>query len=607
VADQFNAYREWLGLEAGEAADYYELLGLARFAEDEKQVAAAAERARTKVRSFRPGPNARAWSQLLDEIQAARECLTDASKKAEYDERLRRGVTVPAATAETAQPAAAAARSAFSGELYPPGMAGPMAVHAEAPTQVRPRTDLDPPVRGAAAAVAQVPVASPTPGPASWSAPEAVAAAPVHADAALPVARVVDEYPGAQGTYQAALPAAYPATYAGAAYSPAALDPMAPVAVDPLAAAAIDPMAPIAAEAMLPPGTAMHATAAGYAPASAIQSDWGGAAAGAPNQFAVASAPTAAWVTAQRRRKSLRLVVLAVLGCVALIAATAVTNHFASKGARQAPPTVAENQAEPAPEMQPQAADDSGDKRLSPSPPPGMAISPMPRPANGAEDAKSAVETSVAPAVADVATTPGPAPATVPEPPAVTREEIQVVIKALDKAKVALAEQNFKTADDELAKAQSVAKLPKHQAAVARLREVGGYVKRFRDAVTAAVGGMQAGETFQVGGSTQVSYVEGMKDKVVLRINGMNRTYAFSDLPPGLALVIADFKLPAGDSASRVVKGAYLAVHKRADSETQDKAKALWQEAQAMGADTSHLMPLLSDDYASFVRDATAK
>jgi len=117
---------------------------------------------------------------------------------------------------------------------------------------------------------------------------------------------------------------------------------------------------------------------------------------------------------------------------------------------------------------------------------------------------------------------------------------------------------------------------------------------------------MKGGETFKVGNSTQVAFVEGFSDKVILRIAGMNRTYPFNDTPPGLAVAIADFKLPQSSPASRVVKGAYLILHKRADSETQEKGQALWQEAQAAGANVGHLMPFLTDDYADFLKDAAA-
>jgi hypothetical protein len=84
----------------------------------------------------------------------------------------------------------------------------------------------------------------------------------------------------------------------------------------------------------------------------------------------------------------------------------------------------------------------------------------------------------------------------------------------------------------------------------------------------------------------------------------MNRTYALEDLPPGLAVVVADFKLPAASPQSKIVKGAYLALHERGDSQTTDKARSLWEEAKAAGAKVDHLLPLLDDDYAKWLQNA---
>jgi hypothetical protein len=84
-------------------------------------------------------------------------------------------------------------------------------------------------------------------------------------------------------------------------------------------------------------------------------------------------------------------------------------------------------------------------------------------------------------------------PATLPpmrdQPPQVTRAEAEALILSLERAKTALGEQNFDVADQELATAGALAKWSKHQEAVARLKEVSGYVKQFRQAVAAAIEG----------------------------------------------------------------------------------------------------------------------
>src|SRR5262249_28634096 len=65
--------------------NYYELLRIDRAETDPARIALAAEQVMTKVRSFRPGPNGQVWSRLLDEIRAARECLSNPNTKADYD------------------------------------------------------------------------------------------------------------------------------------------------------------------------------------------------------------------------------------------------------------------------------------------------------------------------------------------------------------------------------------------------------------------------------------------------------------------------------------------------------------------------------------------
>ena len=193
---------------------------------------------------------------------------------------------------------------------------------------------------------------------------------------------------------------------------------------------------------------------------------------------------------------------------------------------------------------------------------------------------------------------PKPAP-----PPMVTRAEVVQLIKALKAAKDALATQNFAEVDQELQQAEKLAKLPKHQEAVARLKEVEGLVRQFHDAVVAAVADFDAGTTFTVGTSTECAVVEGFSDRVTLRIAGMNRTFHFRDMPPGLAVAIADHKFDSVNPVNRVIKGAYLLVSKRADEESREKAKGWWTQAQASGVDLSNLMPFLTENYDELIKD----
>ena len=193
-----------------------------------------------------------------------------------------------------------------------------------------------------------------------------------------------------------------------------------------------------------------------------------------------------------------------------------------------------------------------------------------------------------------------------PMPPSkvkLKRSEVEALIKALTAAREAISEHNFGAADVQISKAQSLAELPKHHEAVIRLKEICEYVKQFRLALIAAVREMQPGQMFQVGASTQVTFVAGSADRVTVRAAGSNKTYSFNDMPSGLAMAIADFKLPVDEPMSRVIKGAYLATHKRGTSETQDRAQTLWSEAQAAGVSIVHLMPFFGEEYEAFLKD----
>jgi hypothetical protein len=204
-------------------------------------------------------------------------------------------------------------------------------------------------------------------------------------------------------------------------------------------------------------------------------------------------------------------------------------------------------------------------------------------------------------------TPPPPPPKPVPPPEPVvqpTREELVALGKALTTAKAALGEQNFAEADQALARADKLAKLPEHRAMVGRLTTLASYVRQFRKAIEAATKEMEAASTFQVGSSTQVAVVETFPDKIILRIAGMNRTYPFRDLPIGLAVAIADFKLDQSDPVSLVVKGAYIAADRRAESDQLDKAKAWWQDAEKAGVDLGDLPKVLTDSY-DFAKAAT--
>jgi hypothetical protein len=316
------------------------------------------------------------------------------------------------------------------------------------------------------------------------------------------------------------------------------------------------------------------------------------------NQIALSRAPSAARVAKQQDRQAIKFLVLTMLGSLALVTLLGVGYFLINPQSRT---TVRVEQVPVAAEREPKTRQ----KPSSPQPPRRPKAPPQQNVPPVLRSNEPLVEDPSPPE--SIATDNSEAPATPPNPTppvTVTKAEVAQLVKALEAAKAALGEANFQAADTNIDKAGSLAKLPKHQEAVARLQEISRYAQKFHEGVKAAAKGMQAGETFKVGTSTQVTFVEAKADKIILRIAGTNKTYPLNDLPPGLALAIAEFKLPSSDPTSHVIEGAYLLVHKRADSETREKARSLWGQAQSTGINLNHLMPFLNDDYAKFSPDA---
>lgn len=192
---------------------------------------------------------------------------------------------------------------------------------------------------------------------------------------------------------------------------------------------------------------------------------------------------------------------------------------------------------------------------------------------------------------------PVPTPEAAPAAPMVTAAELAALTKAVTDARDALSEAAFDEAQPHIEKAKQLAKLPEHQAVIDRLDRLANYSKQFYDAIGRGVSKMEAGEVFTVGTSTQVAVVETFSDRIIVRIAGQNRNYPFNELPAGLAVALADFSLDSSDPASRVVKGAYLVLNKKSDTDAIAKARTWWEEAQLSGTDLTDLMPALTEKY----------
>ena len=93
MSTDFDPYHRWLGIPPKhQPADHYRLLAIERFEEDPEVIADAAERQTAHVRRYALGPHQDISQRILNELAAAKVCLLQPDKKAEYDRKLREQV-----------------------------------------------------------------------------------------------------------------------------------------------------------------------------------------------------------------------------------------------------------------------------------------------------------------------------------------------------------------------------------------------------------------------------------------------------------------------------------------------------------------------------------
>jgi serine/threonine protein kinase len=106
----FDPYHAWLGIPAAEQPpNHYRLLGLAQFEADAAAIDNAADRQMAHVRTFQLGPNAADSQRILNELAAARLCLTRADRKAAYDRLLKQAAPADVDAEQHGAPAGGAA------------------------------------------------------------------------------------------------------------------------------------------------------------------------------------------------------------------------------------------------------------------------------------------------------------------------------------------------------------------------------------------------------------------------------------------------------------------------------------------------------------------
>src|SRR5581483_1183243 len=93
---EFDPYYQWLGIPPkDQPPNHYRLLAIELFEANLDVVANAADRQMAHVRTFQTGRQGPKSQELLNELAAARLCLLNPAKKADYDRRLKSKLAAP--------------------------------------------------------------------------------------------------------------------------------------------------------------------------------------------------------------------------------------------------------------------------------------------------------------------------------------------------------------------------------------------------------------------------------------------------------------------------------------------------------------------------------
>lgn len=184
-----------------------------------------------------------------------------------------------------------------------------------------------------------------------------------------------------------------------------------------------------------------------------------------------------------------------------------------------------------------------------------------------------------------------PPPPPEPTPPEPTpHENIGRLESLLGDVKKKLQEEDFAAAQTAVVEAASVAMSKPSRERVERWAELVTFAKGFEGYREKALADVTAGDEYDIRGK-KVAIVEIDDEKLIYRFAGKNKTTPRNRIPGGILMkIVTEWfdENPAND----LYIGAHHATKEEPDFE---KARASWNQAQALGADASLLLPLLDD------------
>ncbi len=548
MPEKVDIYAELLGLPPGaRPPDYYALLGITSAEVDSQRIHDAARRRIAQLSAHLTGPQAQNVQQLMSEIATARAVLTTPQGRERYDRKLRQlAGSAPATVLPNAR----------CDEVLPP-----RAVDALSQAQTVGETAFD-------AATPRDLLPAPAAGFPRWSRPVEAPPQPPEVSSAAP-------------------PVPLPRLVAGpgAMFTPSNSAPPAPLPIPELPPLAVEPA--VLADAWSLPPPAVSASSFHAHP---------------PQARAATYRPRA------RERERTQMALLLVLACLLAVVILGIGGllvwrqnapaidrpEIASTHAGQVKPPLDRDadtsrkspRAETAARERTQPLGNDRERIVTTRPATRderLPQQPLAPEMSNSREARSASDMNVKKDAPKAMAADAPA------------GQSLAIREALTAARDALAVGNLQKVDELIDQAMFDASTDDLRAQVEGVRTLRAYVGSFWNAVRESLKTVNSGTEIEIEGDVVIVVeISRDRDNLVVRMRGANRKFDVQQLPPDLAVGLAERWLDKDDVNSRAFVGTYLATSGRRDD--VQRGRRILEEAKSKGSEVAravleHLAP----------------
>ena len=192
-----------------------------------------------------------------------------------------------------------------------------------------------------------------------------------------------------------------------------------------------------------------------------------------------------------------------------------------------------------------------------------------------------------------------PKPDAMAEAPAdakLSNKEKKVWQEEMKQARTGLSKLDPVASEKQLADLKQMAKTAQQRQQLATLEQAVGLIRKAREAIVAAIGKLDGAQTFTVGASTLVSFVEGDETRIVLRMAGQRREFKLEAMPVGVGLALMKLEPNVVDANMEAAMGVYVMAHPN-NQAAAPQARQLLEDAAAAGAISKEVAKFYSADY----------